>query len=38
MYIVAIQKTNFKVKHALKLNSDYDFITTTIHFSALVGY
>lgn len=37
MYIVAIQKTDFKMKHALKLNSDYYFITTSIHFSALVG-
>lgn len=38
MHILAIQKNNFKVKHALKLNSDYYFITTSIHFSALVGY
>lgn len=38
MYMVAIQKTNFKVKHALKLKSDYYFITTSILFSALVGY
>lgn len=38
MYIVAIQKTNFEVKHALKLNSDYYFITASIHFNALVGY
>lgn len=38
MHIAAIQKTNFKVKHALKLNSDYFFITTSIHFRAFVGY
>lgn len=38
MQILAIQKNNLKVKHALKLNSDYYFITISIHFSSLVGY
>lgn len=38
MHVAAIQETNFKVKYALKLNSDYFFITTSIHFSAFGGY